>query len=59
MRTEVSCYREGAEYAWEGELPLLVEGQVISLPDVTRARVVATCVHLPRYAPPWQSVVAR
>jgi hypothetical protein len=57
VRTEVSCYRDGREYTWEGDAPLLVEGQLVSLPDVTRARVVTVCVHLG--VEPWQSVICR
>lgn len=44
MRTELRVERGGQVFVWEGELPLIPEGQLISTPEVAATRVVASII---------------
>lgn len=48
MQTELRVERPDRVVTWEGDLPLVPEGQTISLPEVACTRIVSSLIHINR-----------
>lgn len=48
MKTELRVERPDRVVTWEGDLPLVPEGQLISLPEVAATRIVSSLIHISR-----------
>ncbi|MFG3710826.1 hypothetical protein [Micromonospora sp. NPDC047730] len=46
MKTELRVEWPGRVVTWEGDLPVLPEGHLVTLPEVAAARIVVSMVHL-------------
>lgn len=48
MKTELRVERPERVVTWEGDLPLVPEGQRISLPEVACTMIVSSIIHVSR-----------
>ena len=46
MKTRVEVHRQSKVSKWEGDLPLVYEGLMLTLPDVVATRVTSVVVRL-------------
>lgn len=46
MKTRIEVHRGNRDIRWEGDLPLLYEGLLLTLPEVAATRITTVMVHV-------------